>query len=219
MWWKRILEELELSNRLVLRKKKCLESREWARSWVQVKSWSLVIEKSHLWNFQKETKVLNLLSILHASLIAQLVSCNAGDPGSIPELGRSPGEGIGSPLPYSGLGNSMHCIVHGGHKKFDSTGWLTFPIAFACRDIRAQRPLKAVALFPVNPDLPCVSRSVISNPMDSSPLGSSVHGILQARILEWVAIPFSRASSWPRDQIQVSHFADRFFTIWATREA
>ena len=41
--------------------------------------------------------------------------------------------------------------------------------------------------------------------------GSSVHGILQARILEWVAIPFSRGSSQPRDQSQVSHMAGRFF--------
>ena len=53
--------------------------------------------------------------------------------------------------------------------------------------------------------------------MDCSPPGSSVHEILQARILEWVAIPFSRGSSWPRDQIWVSCIAGRFFTIWATR--
>ena len=46
--------------------------------------------------------------------------------------------------------------------------------------------------------------------------GSSVHGILQARILEWVAIPFSRGSSWPRDRTRVSRIAGRFFTIWAT---
>ena len=49
--------------------------------------------------------------------------------------------------------------------------------------------------------------------------GSSVHGILQARILEWVAIPFPRGSSQPRDRIQISLIAGRFFTIWATREA
>ena len=42
------------------------------------------------------------------------------------------------------------------------------------------------------------------DPMDCSSPGSSVHGIFQARILEWVAIPFSRRSSWPRDQTQVS---------------
>ena len=45
-----------------------------------------------------------------------------------------------------------------------------------------------------------------------------VHGILQATILEWVAFPFSRGSSQPRDQTQVSHTAGRFFTSWATRE-
>ena len=49
--------------------------------------------------------------------------------------------------------------------------------------------------------------------------GSRVHGILQARILEWVAFPFSRGSSQPRDWIQVSHIAGGFFTSWATREA
>ena len=48
--------------------------------------------------------------------------------------------------------------------------------------------------------------------------GSSVHGILQARILEWVAIPFSRGSSQPRDWTQVSCIAGGFFIIWATRE-
>ena len=55
--------------------------------------------------------------------------------------------------------------------------------------------------------------------MDYTPPGSSVHGILQARILEWVAIPFSRGSSWPRNRIWVSCVAGRFFTVWATREA
>ena len=47
--------------------------------------------------------------------------------------------------------------------------------------------------------------------MDCSPPGSSIHGILQARILEWVAIPFSRRSSRPRDQTQVSRIAGRRF--------
>ena len=55
--------------------------------------------------------------------------------------------------------------------------------------------------------------------MDCSPPGSSVHGIFQARILEWVAIFFSRGSSWPRDVTQVSHITGRLFTIWATRES
>ena len=55
--------------------------------------------------------------------------------------------------------------------------------------------------------------------MDCSPPGSSVHEVLQARILEWVAIPFSRGSSQPRGQNWVSCIASGFFTIWATREA
>ena len=55
--------------------------------------------------------------------------------------------------------------------------------------------------------------------MDHSLPGSAVHGILQIRILEWVAVPFWRGSSQPRDQTQVSHIAGWFFIIWATREA
>ena len=59
----------------------------------------------------------------------------------------------------------------------------------------------------------------LRNPMDCSPPGFSVHGIFQARILEWVAISFSRGSSWPWDQTQVSCIAGRRSTLWATREA
>ena len=59
----------------------------------------------------------------------------------------------------------------------------------------------------------------LCNPMDCSPPGSSLHGILQARVLEWIAISFSRGSSWPRDQTQVSCIAGRRFTLWATRES
>ena len=59
----------------------------------------------------------------------------------------------------------------------------------------------------------------LCDPMDYSLPGFSTHGILQARILEWVAIPFSRGSSWPRDWALVSCIVVWFFTIWATREA
>ena len=54
--------------------------------------------------------------------------------------------------------------------------------------------------------------------MDCSLPGSSVHGIFQARVLEWVSISFSRGSSKPRDRTLVSHTVDRRFTVWATRE-
>ena len=65
-----------------------------------------------------------------------------------------------------------------------------------------------------------VSHSVISNyllPINCNPPGSSVHGILQARRLEWIAIPFSRGSSQHRDRAWVSCIAGRFFITWATK--
>ena len=82
-------------------------------------------------------------------------ACNMGDPGSIPESGRSPGGGHDYPLQYSCLENSM-----------DRGTWR-----------------------------------------------ATVHGILQARILEWVVMPSSRGSSQPRDGTRVSHTAGRVFTI------
>ena len=57
------------------------------------------------------------------------------------------------------------------------------------------------------------SCTTLCDPIDCSPPGSSLHWILQARILERVAISFSRGSSWTRDQTQVSRIAGRFFTI------
>ena len=59
----------------------------------------------------------------------------------------------------------------------------------------------------------------LCDPVDCSLPSSSVHGILQARILEWGAISFSRGSSWPRDRTWVSRIGDRCFNLWATREA
>ena len=59
----------------------------------------------------------------------------------------------------------------------------------------------------------------LSDRMDWGLQGSSIHGILWARILEWIPIPFSRGSSQPRDRTQVSHIAGGFFISQATREA
>ena len=58
-----------------------------------------------------------------------------------------------------------------------------------------------------------------SCPTLCDPMDYKVHGILQARILEWVAFPFSRGSSQPTDQTQVSRIAGRFYTSWATGKA
>ena len=57
---------------------------------------------------------------------------------------------------------------------------------------------------------------LFSDPIDCSLPGSSIHGIFQAIVLEWVAISCSRGSSWPRDQTQVSCIAGRHSTVWAT---
>ena len=67
-----------------------------------------------------------------------------------------------------------------------------------------------------------VSRAGVSDslqPHGLLPARSSLHGISQARVLEWVDISFSRGSSQPRDGTQVSCIAGRFFTNSATREA
>ena len=58
----------------------------------------------------------------------------------------------------------------------------------------------------------------LCDPVDCSLPGSSLHGILQARVLEWGAIAFSRGSSWPRDWTRVSCIPGRCFNLWATRE-
>ena len=63
-----------------------------------------------------------------------------------------------------------------------------------------------------------LSRVQLCDPMDCSLPGFSVHGIFQARVLEWVAISFSRRFSQHRDQTQVSRIVGKRFTIWATRE-
>ena len=68
-----------------------------------------------------------------------------------------------------------------------------------------------------------MSHSIMSDvwlcdPMDCSPPGSSVPGVFLARLLEWVAIPFSRGSSQPRDQTQVSCIPGRILPVWATRK-
>ena len=93
---------------------------------------------------------------------------------------------------------------------------------FLCRDffficVYLSLPMYS---FPVKWSESCsVMSEWLCNPTDCSLPVSSVHGILQARILEWVAVPFCRGFSQPRDWTQVSHIVGRFFIIWATREA
>ena len=81
----------------------------------------------------------------------------------------------------------------------------------------------AVVSFLSFPNTICCKTSnfylTLCDPIDFSLSGSSVHGIVQASVLEWIAVPFSKGSSQPRDRTQVSRIAGRFLTIWTTREA
>ena len=72
---------------------------------------------------------------------------------------------------------------------------------------------------PGKPYIIAYAKSLQSCPTLCNPMDYRVHRILQARILQWVAFPFSRGSSQPRDLTQVSSTAGEFFTSWATREA
>ena len=82
-----------------------------------------------------------------------------------------------------------------------------------------QRMFLTQGLNPGIPHWKSQSCLALCDPMDCSPPGSSIHGIFWARVLEWVAISFSRGSSRPRGWTKVSFIAGRHFTIWATRES
>ena len=110
------------------------------------------------------------------SSVGKESACNAGDPGSIPGLERSPGEGIGYPLQYFGLESSMDCIVHGAAKS-----WTRLSDFHSLTHGR-----QCVLCMLVTQSCPA-----LCDPMDYSLPGSSIHGTLQARILQWVAISFS----------------------------
>ena len=145
--------------------------------------------------------------------------CNAGDPGSIPGSGRSPGEGNGNPLQYSCLENPMDrgawwATLHGVTRSRTQLKRLSRHarcLLWRCGQRRCPILETTQMSFSKGRDKltavhacchsTCVcakelqSCLTLCNPLDSSPPGSSVHGILQTRILKWVAIPFSRGSS------------------------
>ena len=85
--------------------------------------------------------------------------------------------------------------------------WLCYILFSCCRTEICCEPVKVTHSCPT-----------LCDPMDYSLRGSPVHGILQARILKWVAILFSRGSSQPRGQTQIFWIAGEFFTVWVTRE-
>ena len=134
--------------------------------------------------------------------LVSFFASNAEDPGLIPGSGRSPGKGNGNPLQYSCLENPMDVTLVGyspqGRKESDTTKQLYFHF------------LLSESSGEVKVTQSCLT---FCDPMDRSIPGFSVLGILQARILKWVAVPFSRGSSQPRGQTHVFRVAGRFFTI------
>ena len=119
----------------------------------------------------------------------------------------SPGEGNGNPLQYSCLENPTDggawwaTLAHGVAKSRTRLSDFTFTFT-SCPQVSVAQSCRTLC-----------------DPLGCSPPGSSVPGVLQARILEWVAVSFSRGSSQPRNQTQVSCMVGRFYTVWATREA
>ena len=114
--------------------------------------------------------------------------------------------------------------LQSGKEYWDNTVLSKISSCWACIHKNMENLLKCRSWFSISeakPESESVSGVAQSCPslcdlVDCSPPGSSVHGILQTRILEWVAISFSRGSSWPRDRTQVSHIAGRCFNLWAT---
>ena len=98
--------------------------------------------------------------------------------------------------------NNSHIIFH---SSLGDNKWCF--IYFLCSLYFVWNEVKAAQLCPT-----------LCDPMDYNPMDCTVHGILQARILEWVAYPFSGGSSQSRNRTRVSWMASRFFTSWAIRE-
>ena len=134
--------------------------------------------------------------------VVKNLPANTGERVSIPGLGRSPGEGNGNPLQYSCLGKPIDrgawwAIVRGVAKS--QTGLRTYSLRLSWK----------VTILHVCAQL-CPT---FYDPVACCLPGSSVHGIFQARILQWVTISFSRRSCQPRDRTQVSRIAEILYPL------
>ena len=138
------------------------------------------------------------LGFLGGTVVENLFA-NAGYMGSIPDPGRSTSRGETRLMCH----NYWACAIEPGNRNC----WVyVLPL------------LKPVCLGVCVLQQEMVVKVAQSCPTLCDPMDYTAHGILQARILEWVAFPFSRGSSQPRDQTQGSHIAGGFFSSWVTRE-
>ena len=122
-------------------------------------------------------------------------------------VSKQPYKPIPSPVNRSCLWHLGHQVVLDCTKDPHGLGQVPWP------PVQAGSPWPFIYIYICK----LLSRVQLCDPMDCSPPGSSVHRISQARILDWVAISFSRGSSRPRDRTQVSHISGGFFISWATR--
>ena len=122
----------------------------------------------------------------------------------IPGLERSPGEGNATHSNFLTWRIARTEVTVYGVAKSQTPERLTLSLIlyFACHLLSFESESEATQSCPT-----------LCYPIDCSPLGSSIHGILQARILEWVAISFSRGSSRPRDRTWVSQIVGRHLTV------
>ena len=111
---------------------------------------------------------------------------------------------IHHPFPWPSSSHSMRRMTQTLNQVLGTQGWFRPSLGPQCSQSESEVTLSCLTLC---------------DPVDCSPPGSSVYGILQARILKWVANSFSRGSSLPRDRTQVFRIAGRCFNLWATREA
>ena len=115
---------------------------------------------------------------------------------------------------------SLACCSPWSHKELDTTEQLNWTDESTAGHTPSYRPTTDMTLKYIHESESEVTQSCLTlcNSMDY-PTRPVHPWNFQARVLEWVAIPFSRGSSWPRDQTLVSHMAGRCFMVWATREA
>ena len=142
----------------------------------------------------------------HSSVLAWRIP-GTGEPGGLPSLGshRVGHDWSDLAVPFFWIPNMCVNIWH-----LFSSSWHT-SLCVTDSYVYPRLYIAKAEVTKVKVTQLCLT---LCNPMDYI-----VHGILQARILEWVAVPFSRGSSQPRDQTQVSLNTGWFFTSWATREA
>ena len=159
---------------------------------------------------------LSLVKVTYmVALMVKNTPASAGDVrdvGSIPRLGRSPGEGCGNPIFLPGESPWIEAPGRPQSTGSQRVGHNWSDLACTHTTIRSY---KTFLLWWEH--LRSTAMKVKVAQFCPTPRYTT-DGILQARILEWVAVPFSRASSQPRDRTPVSHIAGGFFTSWATRE-